>query len=159
MERHSLRCRYLAAEIAELRGWTINDELLTIAAILHDIGLYPAASRGGVYTADGAALAREMLGRHGWTAERIELCARAIDAHHDLRSQRASGPEVEALRLADRIELTGGLLSAGVSRARRREMAAAIPRDGLVSEILRELGRAARERPLSLPRIFLRPPG
>jgi HD superfamily phosphodiesterase len=49
-ERHSLRCRHLAADIARVRGGRIDDEVLTIAAILHDIGLYPTASRGGVYT-------------------------------------------------------------------------------------------------------------
>ncbi len=66
MERHCLRCRHIASEIARLRGWTIDEELLTVAAILHDIGLYPSASRGGVYTADGAALAREILATHCW---------------------------------------------------------------------------------------------
>jgi hypothetical protein len=37
-----------------------DDELLMMAAILLDIGPYPAASRGGVYTADEAALGREI---------------------------------------------------------------------------------------------------
>jgi hypothetical protein len=39
------------------------------------------------------------------------------------------------------------------------EIVAAIPPDGMLSELLREIGRAARERPLTLPRIFLRPLG
>ncbi len=90
-ERHCLRCRHIAGEIARRRGWTIDDELLTIAATLHDIGLYPSASRGGVYTADGAALAREILAAHGWTPARTERCAQAIDLHHDLRSQLSRG--------------------------------------------------------------------
>jgi HD superfamily phosphodiesterase len=159
MERHCLRCRHIAAEIARGRGWAIDEELLTVASILHDIGLYPTASRGGVYTADGAALARELLTAHAWEPERIERCATAIDCHHDLRSQLARSPEAEALRLADRVELGAGLLSAGVDRRWLHRLRAEVPPRGLVGELVREVGRALRERPLTIARIFLRPSG
>jgi hypothetical protein len=157
MERHCLRCRLIASEIARDRGWTIDEELLTVAATLHDIGLYPSASRGGVYTADGAVLARELLAAHGWTSARAERCAQAIDCHHDLRSQLSRGVEAEALRLADRVELSRGLLAAGISRPWLQDLWAAIPRQGLARELAREITRALRERPLTMPRIFLRP--
>jgi len=157
MERHCLRCRHIAAEIASRRGWKIDDELLTVAAILHDIGLYPLVSRGGVYTEDGAALARELLAGHGWEQARIERCARAIDSHHDVRSQLSRSPEAEALRLADRVELSAGLLSAGVSRSWLRDLRAAVPTQGLIGELAREVGRGLRERPLTMTRIFWRP--
>jgi HD domain len=156
MERHCLRTRHIAAELSGQRGWAIDGELLTVAAILHDIGLYPGVSRGGVYTADGAALARELLPAHGWGAERVELCADAIDRHHELRNQRARGSEVEALRLADLVELSGGLLKFGLPRSWLGSLYAAVPRRGLVGELAREVGRALRERPLTMPRIFWR---
>jgi HD superfamily phosphodiesterase len=156
MERHSLRTRHIAAKIAGQRQWTLDGEVLTVAAILHDAGLYPGISRGGVYTSDGAQAARELLAAHGWRPERIELCANAIDRHHELRSQRALGGEVEGLRLADLVELSGGVLRFGVDRAWLRELYAAVPRAGLVGELAREVGRALRERPLTMPRIFWR---
>jgi putative nucleotidyltransferase with HDIG domain len=156
MERHCLRVRHIAAELARSRGWEVDGEVLTVAAILHDIGLYPGASRGGVYTADGAALAREMLAAHGWTAERAQRCAEAIDRHHELRNQLGRGGEVEALRLADRVELGGGLLTCGLDRGWLRELNQAVPRRGLLGELVREVGRALRERPLTVPRIFWR---
>jgi uncharacterized protein len=158
MERHCLRCRHIAGEIARRREWAIDEELLTVAAILHDIGLYPLASRGGVYTADGAALAREVLAAHGWTPLRAERCAHAIDRHHELRAQLSRGAEVEALRLADRVELSKGLLAAGLSRLWLRDLWGAIPRQGLARELAREIARALRERPLTMARIFLRSP-
>jgi hypothetical protein len=157
MERHCLRCRHIAAQIAQRRGWAIDPDLLTVASILHDIGLYPAASRGGVYTADGATLARELLARHGWEKERIERCADAIDRHHDVRSQLARSSDAEALRLADRVELTSGLLAAGLDRAWLSALRREIPVRGLWGELAREVGRALRQRPLSTTRIFLRP--
>jgi HD superfamily phosphodiesterase len=157
MERHCVRCRHIAAEIAKRRGWTVDEELLTVAAILHDIGLYPLASRGGVYTADGAWLARELLAAHGWDLERIERCANAIDCHHDLRSQLSRGSEAEALRLADRIELSAGLLRAGLDQRWLHDLRTEFPSRGLAQELAREVGRALRERPLTMARIFLRP--
>jgi HD superfamily phosphodiesterase len=156
MERHCLRCRLIASEIARRRGWTIDEELLTVAATLHDIGLYPSASRGGVYTADGAALTREILAAHGWSPARAERCAQAIDRHHDIRSQLSRGAEAEALRLADRVDLSRGLLAAGISRPWLGDLWDTIPRHGLVRELAREITRALRERPLTVPRIFLR---
>jgi hypothetical protein len=128
-----------------------------VAAILHDVGLYPSESRGGVYTADGAALAREILAAHGWTPVRAERCAKAIDCHHDLRSQLSRGSEAEALRLADRVDLSRGLLAAGISRPWLRDLWQAIPRQDLARELAREIARALRERPLTMLRIFLRP--
>jgi putative nucleotidyltransferase with HDIG domain len=156
MERHCLRVRRIAAELAARRSWECDSELLTVAAILHDIGLYPDVSRGGVYTADGAALARRLLAAHGWDRARIDRCAAAIDRHHDLRPQRRLGDEVEALRLADLIDVSGGRLRFGLDRTWMQELQRTVPRTGFGGELAREVGRALRERPLTLPRIFLR---
>jgi hypothetical protein len=156
MERHCLRVRLIAAKLGEQRGWKLDPEILTVASLLHDIGLYPSVSQGGVYTADGAALARGMLARHGWDPSRIERCADAIDRHHDVRRQLARGAEVEALRLADLADVSAGLISHGIPRAWVRELMQKVPRAGLGGELAREVGRALRERPQTLPRIFLR---
>jgi hypothetical protein len=157
MERHCLRARHIAAALAQRRGWTLDDEVLTMASILHDIGLYPTASRGGVYTADGAELARQMLAAHGWPRERIELCADAIERHHELRSQLRRGPEVEALRNADLVDLSAGWLSYGLDRRWLRALNRAVPRRGLAAELIVQIGHALRERPLTMLQIFRRP--
>ncbi len=156
MERHCLRCRRIAAELARRCGWVIDGEVLTVAAILHDIGLYPSVSTGGVYTRDGADLARGLLPRYGWTTERVERCADAIDHHHELRGQLSRGPEVEALRRADLVDVSGGLVRFGIDRDWLRRLNGSVPRRGLGGELAREVGRALRERPATLPRIFWR---
>jgi hypothetical protein len=156
MERHCLRCRHIAAELASRRSWIVDGEVLTAAAILHDIGLYPGVATADAYVADGAALARRLLAGNGWTPTRIELCAEAVDRHHELRRQRSRGVEVEALRLADLVDVSGGLLRFGLDREWLRELRRSVPARGLGGELAREVGRALRERPLTLPRIFLR---
>jgi hypothetical protein len=156
MERHCLRIRQIAARLAADRSWPIDEELLTVAAILHDIGLYDVASKG-VYTADGALLAREMLSNHGWPQEQLELCADAIERHHELRRQLRYGAEVEAIRLADRVDLSNGLLSAGLDRYWLRALTEQIPRADLIRELAKLIARIVRRRPGSLLGIFRRP--
>jgi HD superfamily phosphodiesterase len=155
MERHCLRVRHIAARLAADHHWVIDGEALTVAAILHDIGLYPPyAGREAAYVGDGAVLAREILPGHGWTPARVELCADAIERHHELRAQLRRGPEVEAVRLADRVDVSGGLVRAGVSRAWLRGLARVLPRRGLYRELVRLLAPELRRRPASLWRIF-----
>lgn len=156
MERHCLRCRRIAAEIARRRGWVIDGEVLTVASILHDIGLYPGIGTDGVYTRDGAVLAHGMLDEYGWSPDRIERCAAAIDRHHELRGQLEHGPEVEALRRADLVDVSGGVFRSGIDRGWLRALNAAVPRRGLGAELAREVGRMVRERPATLARIFWR---
>jgi hypothetical protein len=153
IERHSLRVFRLALELAGERE--IDRELLLCACWLHDIGLYPAVATKAAYVTDGRRVADELLA--GWEADRLRRCGDAIEHHHELRSQARRGPEVELLRLADRIEVSQGLLLAGVPRAWFRALRREIPARGFVGEVLRGLGRAAVQRPRSLPQILFPP--
>ena len=59
------------------------------------------------------------------------------------------------MRLADRLELSGGLLRAGLSRDDvRLGIFGRVSRAGVYGTIAGLVGHALRERPLSVPRIF-----
>lgn len=154
MERHGVRCFLLCELLAERHSVALDREVILCAALVHDLGLYPSVSKGGVYTEEGGDLARELALEAGWDAERAEVCAQACTHHHALTSQWGRGAEVELLRLADRIEVSAGLVRSGLTRAEVREVFDAAPRDGFYGEVAHLLARALRERPLSLPRIF-----
>jgi hypothetical protein len=157
MERHSMRCFLLAERMAADRGLMVDHEVLLIAGLLHDIGLYEGASAGGVYTTDGAEFAGHLLaGRPGWDERRLGLCRDAIDRHHEVRSQWEDGAEVELMRRADMTELSSGVVNFGVSRGWIRGLWRAVPRDGLYPHIARMVADVLRERPASLPRILIR---
>lgn len=157
MERHSMRCFLLAERMAADRDLMVDHEVLLVAALLHDIGLYEGASAGGVYTTDGAEFAGHLLaGRPGWDERRLTLCRDAIDRHHEVRSQWEDGAEVELMRRADMTELSSGLVNYGTSRGWIRGLWSAVPRDGLYPHIAQMVGKALRERPTSVPKILLR---
>lgn len=157
-ERHGLRCFLLGDEFAAARSVEIDRELLLIAELLHDVGLYDKASRGGVYVTDGKEFARDLLaGRPGWSdEERLSRCLLAIERHHELRPQWDAGAEVEVLRRVDLVEVVAGAVTAGIARARIKAINAAVPRDGFYRAVGGLLAHALRERPTTVPRIFLR---
>src|SRR5262249_28150273 len=101
MERHGLRVFLTADRLAAGKEDEIDREVLLIAGLLHDIGLYDEASHGGVYVTDGAEFTAELLRRQGWDEDRIRLCFDSIERHHETRSQWDCGAEVELIRRAD----------------------------------------------------------
>ena len=157
MERHGMRCFLISERQASDRGLIVDHEILLVAGLLHDIGLYDGASEGGVYVTDGRNFAERLLaGRSGWDERRTLLCLEAIERHHEVRPQWHAGPEVELMRRADLIELSSGLVNFGVSRGWIRGLWRAVPRDGLYGEVGKMVAKAARERPASLPKILIR---
>ena len=154
MERHCVRCFLFVEQLAERRRVAIDREVSLCAAFIHDGGLYDAISQGGVYTDDGGAYIERLFLEAGAAPERARLAAEACAQHHALRDQSGRGAEVELLRLADRIEVSGGLVKAGLPRDQIQAVFDRVSRVGFYTGVARLLGHALRERPLSVPRIF-----
>jgi hypothetical protein len=154
MERHCVRCFLFAERLAERRSLELDREVMLCASLLHDAGLYPMISRGGVYTVDAAVFTRDLLVAMGWDEARAVRVEQAIALHHETREQSDLGPEVELMRLADRIEVLGGLVTEGLRRAEIREIFGRVPRRGMYLHIGRLLGPVLVRRPLSLLKIF-----
>ena len=156
MERHSLRVFLIADRLATVRVATIDREVLLIAGLLHDIGLYDEASHGGAYVRDGAEVTADLLREQGWDQERIRLCFDAIERHHELRSQWDRGAEVELIRRADLVDLSSGLVRFGLSREWLRDLFRSVSRDGTYPTIGGRVTRQLIHQPLQFARIFRR---
>jgi hypothetical protein len=154
MERHGVRCFLLVELLAARRGLEVDREVALCAALAHDLGIYPSASHGGVYTDESGELAASVFREAGAEEDRARLVADACAYHHALRPQWSRGVEVELLRRADRVEVAAGLVRHGLDRVQVRAVFAAAPRDRFYAEIGRLLLRALRDRPLTLPRIL-----
>jgi hypothetical protein len=154
MERHCVRCFLFVELLAARRGVPIDRGLALCAALVHDIGLYPSVSHGGVCTDEGGELAERIFIEAGESARRAELIRDACAQHHALRDQSDRGAEVELMRVADRIELSSGLLRGGLDRGQVRDVFARVSRRGTYRVIAGLVGHALLERPLTVPRIF-----
>jgi hypothetical protein len=156
MERHGLRCHLICERLAADRGLSIDSEVTLVAGLLHDIGLYDGASEGGAYVTDGRHYAERMLaGKPGWEGEKLRLCLDAIERHHEVRPQWDAGSEVELMRRADMIELSAATINFGLDRGWVRGLWTAVPRRGIYGEVGKMVAKAFRERPLTMPMIFL----
>ena len=156
MERHCVRLFMFVELLAKNRGLELDREVALCAAFLHDIGIYPSRSHGGVYTDESGELAKALFAEAGADAGRAQLCADACAYHHARNSKFERGAEVELVRLADQIEVFGGLRRHGLSRDEIRETFDAVPRAGLYGHIAKLTLRALRDRPTTLPKIFKR---
>ena len=156
MERHGLRVYEIACELAAKRGIEVDRELLSCVAWLHDAGLYPAAASRDTYVVDGRHLLERVVAPFDWPTDRLRLAGDAVERHHDLRPQWRAGNEVELIRRADLIDVSG-VVRFGLDRAWLQGLNARAPRDGLVREIARLVGGALRSRPLTMLQIFVRP--
>jgi predicted hydrolase (HD superfamily) len=156
MERHGLRVFLIADRLATARELEVDREVLLIAGLLHDVGLYDAASHGGVYVREGAEFTAELLRQQGWDEGRISLCFDAIERHHELRTQWDRGAEVELIRRADLVDLSHGLIRFGLSREWIRDLFGSVSREGTYRTIGFEVARVIRHRPRTLPQIFRR---
>jgi hypothetical protein len=126
-------------------------------ALLHDAGLYPGAASAATYVVDGRHLLERAVAPLEWPPERVTLAGEAVERHHDLRPQWSHGNEVELIRRADLVDVSGGLVRFGLDRAWLGQLGSRLPRTGLVREISRLVGGALRTRPLTMLQIFVRP--
>lgn len=154
MERHCARCFLLAEALAARHDATFDREVLLCASFLHDIGLYDSVSDGGVYTKEGGELMHKVAVEAGWDDMRARLADDACAHHHALTAQWELGSEVELLRLADRIEVSGGVVRSGLSRDEVHAIFDKAPRSGFYTGVAKLLGKAIVQRPTTLPRIF-----
>ncbi|WP_165485311.1 HD domain-containing protein [Protofrankia symbiont of Coriaria ruscifolia] len=152
LEHHSER----VYELAVLLAPTADRELLRVAALMHDIGVLEPPGRTA-YVTVGAERARDQLESCGWQAERIRSCADAVERHHELRRQIGRGVEVEAIRRADLIDLSSGLIRFGVLQADVQAVSTRHPRRGFTVALARIVGGLVLHAPRSLPAVF-RPP-
>jgi hypothetical protein len=157
MERHTVRQFLIAERMAADRGLDVDRELLLCATFLHDAGLYPGVTTGDVYVRDSRRLAERTLAPFHWDPARLARCLDAIEQHHAQRSRWDWGTEVELVRRSDLVDLSGGLVSFGVSRGWLRGLFRAIPRKGFYRLIAGGLFAAAKQHPGNIPRIFTPP--
>jgi hypothetical protein len=109
--RHCERSYLWGRILAALYGLRVDEELLYVAAMLHDMGLtetYGAgAERPSCFTQIGADHAKEVLQATGWASRRADAVQEAITLHLNLAVDLAHGPEAHLLNQATALDVTG----------------------------------------------------
>ena len=90
---HSERSYQFAAAFARADGVELDDEVLYLGTVLHDIGLSPAAEGAERFEVRGANLVRGLLLDHGMAADRAANVWDAIAMHASTALARHKSPE------------------------------------------------------------------
>lgn len=110
--QHSYRTFHFADVLHRqqpVRG-AMDREVLAVATLLHDVGIYPKAAAelpGNDFTVRGANLARRILEKAGWSAYRMDLAAQAITINAKGRVSMHWGAEAHFARLAPLVDAVG----------------------------------------------------
>jgi hypothetical protein len=108
---HCLRAYVWARLLAAHRGLRPDEELLYVASLLHDLGLTPAYASGPTeapcFAVRGAAAARSLVRRAGWTAESERRLAEAITLHVNVDVGLEHGLEAHLLNAGTALDVTG----------------------------------------------------
>lgn len=104
---HCLRAYLFGRAVGEAGGAQFDDELLFVAAVLHDLGLTDAADTGQRFEVDGADAAAAFLEPAGMAAERVGVVWEAIALHTSLGLTKRSPAEVRLLQAGTMLDVTG----------------------------------------------------
>jgi hypothetical protein len=146
---HCRRSYVWAAAYGVAHGIAFDDELLYVAAMLHDIGLVPAF--------DNHAMAFEHAGGHvawvfgagaGWPRERRERAAEIIVRHMWDSVDVDDDPEGHLLEIATALDISGRNPQWWPADL-RAEVVAAVPRLGLAGEFTACFDAEAARKPHS----------
>jgi len=150
--QHSFRTFHFADLLhrQEARPMAIDREVLAVAALLHDVGIFPKAVAelpGNDFTVRGALLARRVLQKAGWAPHRIDLAAQAITLNANPRVARHWGAEAYFARLAPLVDAVGQCWKVSADDA--REIFARHPANHLAPAIMSAVTEEAARHPHS----------
>jgi hypothetical protein len=97
LANHSFRSHFFAVALAGRDGVRFDEELLYVAALLHDIGLVEEFDSGKCFEEDSADAAARLAEQEEWEAERCERLAEAIRLHVATEISLGDGPEAYLL--------------------------------------------------------------
>jgi len=154
---HSFRTFHFAELLHKQSGGRLplDREVLAVATLLHDIGLYPKAVAevdGMDFTVRGAHIARRAARRAGWSSDRTDLAAQAITINANGRVSTRWGAEAYFARLAPLVDAMGQGWKVDSDDARM--IFAAWPERDLDRVILRAVADEAARHPGSRFALF-----
>jgi hypothetical protein len=97
LANHSFRSHFFALALADRDGVRFDEELLYVAALMHDVGLVEEFDTGRCFEEDSADAAARLAEQEEWEAERRERLAEAIRLHVATDIALDDGPEAYLL--------------------------------------------------------------
>jgi hypothetical protein len=142
---HSVRAYCWGAAIAAGKGLTFDRQILWMASLMHDYGLTRIPKNAACFEVEGGEIARRFLERHGLTADRADVVARAIVLHMQPMVAMEDGVEAVLLDRSTSLDVRGHAYE--LVDAVRPAVMADFPRGAFDRYFLAAIEREATARP------------
>ena len=140
LEAHCHRSYLWGRILGEHDGVRFDDELLYVAALLHDLGLTEryadGTGRQRCFTLWGEAPTRELCTKAGWSEQRTETVVEAISLHLNVAVGLEHGPEAHLLQTGTACDVAG-IRALQIDAATRAGVLARHPRQDMKRELMR----------------------
>jgi hypothetical protein len=145
---HSVRSWAFALAFAEVEGLTrLDEELLYVTALVHDLGLVPVFDAVRVpFETAGGEVGWVLAAGAGWDPRRRQRVVDVVEAHMRPSVDAAEEPEGHLLEIATALDISGARPDA-LPAAFLREVLAAHPRGALAAEFGCCLAEQASRKP------------
>lgn len=141
VERLLVLCDWLAADA----GVSLDPLALRVAAVYHDLGIWSDGTFD--YLTPSTARAAAWLEAAG-RADLLPQVSAMINQHHKVRAAGPATDPVEVFRRADWMDVTLGLLNAGLPRKRYRELLRRFPDAGFHARLVKLSSKQLLTHPL-----------
>lgn len=146
---HCLRSWVWAKALGESLGLTVDDELLFVAAMLHDLGVTePFDAHAMPFESSGGAAAWTFAAGAGWSAERRERVMQVIERHMWVSVDVDDDPEGFLLEAATSLDVAHADPEKW-DAALRRGVTALLPRMDFGPGFAASIGAQASRKPAS----------
>jgi hypothetical protein len=148
--RHSWRCHWWGMAFGQAGGLAVDEELLLVACLMHDLGMANEAavqaSGCACFTGHAVTEAMRLAHAHGWPAARAQTLGDAIALHMNGQVDVAQGVEAHLLQQATACDVIGARL-AQLPRGYRQAVLQAHPRGDFDAQFSRFVKDQARLHP------------
>lgn len=145
---HVMRSFLFGKAAAALQGTPVDQELLFLGAVLHDLGLVERFAGDNRFEIDGADAAAEFLSRRGYPDHRIALIWDAIALHTTLGIPQRKQPEIALVQLGAGIDI-GAVPRTLLTHETVEITLAEYPRLGFKKAMLEAMAAVIRRKPMT----------
>lgn len=151
---HCLRTYVFGALVAKSQGAAVDEELLYLGAVMHDLGLTDRFNLGDRFEVRGADAANAFLREQGIDEHKREIVWDAIALHTSIGIAIRKRPEIAFVHVGAGVDVVGIALDAFPPEA-IEEILDALPREDFKTAFQRILLRMLEANPASAMQTFL----
>jgi hypothetical protein len=152
---HAVRSWLFAIQLAELQGFSYDEEVVAVASLLHDVGLTANYQGKRRFEVEGADAARALAKRGGLDDRRAQLTWYCVALNATLSISPYAEPEVGICTAGAGADFAG-LFIEQIPKAVAARIVAEFPRLRMKHQLKECLSDIARERPETTFENFVR---